>query len=290
MSKYYYLVAGLPNLALEESKLPYTVASFHAELEEQLTERDKQLVRLFYLKYDNRNLLAFLQDAGKAFDARGAYTPEAFDTLRRSLKEEEKLPQGLTFPPYLTAFLGDYLAATAEGVETHPVAWEDRLAARYYAYAMRCKNRFVADWFALNLNINNILTAYTCRKHGLDKSLYIVGDNAVAEALRSSNARDFGLGDAVDYLPELQRLAEEPDLLAREKRMDLLKWRWLDEQTFFKPFDIESLFAYLLKLEMLERWATLDRAEGEKRFRSIVGAMKRGSENALEEFKRNNTR
>lgn len=133
-----------------------------------------------------------------------------------------------------------------------------------------------------------MLTAITCRKHGFDKAGYIVGDNEVAQALRTSNARDFGLGDTVDYLPDLWRIAEETDLMVREKKVDLLKWEWLEEHTFFKPFDIESVFAYLLKLEMIERWVMLDKVTGEKTFREIVGAMKKGSENALEEFKRNN--
>lgn len=59
--------------------------------------------------------------------------------------------------------------------------------------------------------------------------------------------------------------------------MDLLKWEWLEEHTFFKPFDIESVFAYLLKLEMIERWVMLDKATGEKTFREIVGAMKKAA-------------
>ena len=155
---------------------------------------------------------------------------------------------------------------------------------------MKCSNGFIRNWFELNLNINNMLTAITCRKYGFDKAEYIVGNNEVAEAIRTSNARDFGLGDAVDYLPDLQRIAEEPDLMAREKKVDLLKWKWLDDNTFFKTFDIESVFAYLLKLEMIERWVTLDRVTGEKTFREIVGAMKKGSDNALEEFKRNNNK
>lgn len=135
-----------------------------------------------------------------------------------------------------------------------------------------------------------MLTAITCRKHGLDKSEYIVGDNEVAQALRTSNARDFGLSDEVEYLPELQRIAEETDLMVREKKIDLLKWKWLEEQTFFKTFDIESVYAYLLKLEMIERWVTLDKETGDKTFREIVGAMKRGSLNTLNEFKRNNNK
>ena len=112
------------------------------------------------------------------------------------------------------------------------------------------------------------------------------GHNEIAENIRTSNARDFGLGDSVEYLPELQRIAEETDLIVREKKIDLLKWKWLDDNTFFKTFDIESVFAYLLKLEMIERWVTLDKARGEKTFRELVGAMKMGSENALEEFKK----
>jgi hypothetical protein len=91
-------------------------------------------------------------------------------------------------------------------------------------------------------------------------------------------------------LPELQRIAEESDLMVREKKIDLLKWKWLEEQTFFKTFDIESVYAYLLKLEMIERWVTLDKETGDKTFREIVGAMKKGSLNTLNEFKRNNNK
>ena len=38
MSKYYYLVAGLPELTLEDSKLSYTVADFKTELYPALSE------------------------------------------------------------------------------------------------------------------------------------------------------------------------------------------------------------------------------------------------------------
>jgi len=78
--------------------------------------------------------------------------------------------------------------------------------------------------------------------------------------------------------------------MVREKEIDLLKWKWLEEQTFFKTFDIESVYAYLLKLEMIERWVALDKETGDKTFREIVGAMKRGSLNTLNEFKRNNNK
>lgn len=287
MSKYYCLIAGLPDITLDDSRLTYSVADFRHELSDILTRKDKKLIDLFFLKFDDKNLINWLKNPDQSMDPRGSITYGEFHAIYQALKEEEAIPKNRRVPPYFTDFFRMYLESEAKG-DVAAISWEDRLAALYYAYAMRCGNLFAADWFELNLNINNMLTAITCRKHGLDKSQYIVGDNEVAEALRASNARDFGLGNEIDYLPALQHIAEESDLMLREKKTDTLKWNWLEEHTFFKTFDIESVFAYLLKLEMIERWVSLDKGSGEKTFREIVGAMKKGSENALEEFKRNN--
>lgn len=287
MSKYYCLIAGLPNIALDDSKLTYSISDFRRELDGILTSADKKLIDLFFLKFDNKNLIAHAKHPDSDPDQRGRITYDEFNDLFKALKDGEQPPKNNRMPAYFKEFFNLYIENEGK-TDKEKISWEDRLASLYYDYAMKCKNKFVADWFELNLNINNMLTAITCRKHGLDKSEYIVGHNEVAEALRTSNARDFGLGDLVDYLPALQRIAEETDLMAREKKIDLLKWQWLEDHTFFKPFDIESVFAYLLKLEMIERWVTLDKVTGEKTFREIVRAMKKGSENALEEFKRNN--
>ena len=54
-SKYYYLVAGLPELSLEDSKLSYTVADFKTEIYDGLSASDQKLIDLFYLKFDNAN-------------------------------------------------------------------------------------------------------------------------------------------------------------------------------------------------------------------------------------------
>ena len=289
MGTYYCLIAGLPDITLDDSKLTYSVAEFREELAGILTEADKKLIDLFYLKYDNKNLMAYIKHSEVNPESRGRITYDEIDALFKALREEENPPKNNQIPPYFKEFFKLYLE-NEDRESKQEVSWEDRLAALYYAYAMGNSNKFVVDWFELNLNINNMLTAITCRKHGLDKAEYIVGDNEVAKALRTSNARDFGLGDLVDYLPELQRIAEESDLMVREKKVDLLKWRWLEEQTFFKTFDIESVYAYLLKLEMIERWVTLDKETGDKTFREIVGAMKKGSVNALNEFKKNNNK
>ena len=55
MSKYYCLIAGLPNISLDDSKLTYSVSEFRKELDGILTSCDKKLVDLFFLKFDNKN-------------------------------------------------------------------------------------------------------------------------------------------------------------------------------------------------------------------------------------------
>lgn len=293
MGKYYCLIAGLPNITLDDSKIAYSVVEFREELQSILSRKDRSVVDLFFLKYDNKNILSYLEKKDQAeFDSRGNFSLETIDFLYKTLKEEGVLFSSKQFPSYFLTFLEQYISE--EQGESNSVKrkipWEDRLSALYYEYAMKCKNRFVSEWFELNLNVSNILTAIVCRKFGLEKENYIVGDNGVAEQLKMSNAQDFGMGNLLDYFSELQRLMEETNLQLREKGIDLLRWNWLDENTFFKPFDIESVFAYLVKLEMIERWISLDKETGEKTFREIVSVMKKGSRDALEEFKRNNNK
>jgi hypothetical protein len=292
MSKYYYLIAGLPNISFDDNKLPYTLIAFKDELGNYLSDADTRLLNLFTLKFDNDNLLEQIQHPDYDPDIRGRITYDEFNELFSGLKleKEEEIPfrnRNKRFPPYFETFARAFLAAQ-EKEETPPVPWTDYLSALYYAYAMQSSNAFVSAWFELNLNIKNILIAATCRKYKWERAGFIVGDTDAANLIRTSNARDFDLGDTLDYLPALLRIAEESDLLVRERKTDLLKWEWLEEMTLYKTFDIESVLVYLLRLEMLERWATLDKAAGERSFRQLVGAMKKGSDNVLEEFKRNN--
>lgn len=289
MSKYYYLIAGLPDIALDDGKRTYTVAEFKHEVMPMLSVGDQKLFAYFFLQYDNRNVLSFLQKKDMPWDERGNIPYEAIEQLYQALREDEAPPRHTAVPAYIRDFMKEYLVAMEKG-ETSDAPWEDRLSTRYYRYAMEVKNDFMAAWFELNLNIGNILAAINCRKYDLDRKRFLVGDNEVAEALRTSNARDFGLSETLDYLPELLRIAEETDLLMREKKIDLLKWNWLEEHTFFKTFDFESVFAYLLRIEMIERWTALDKVSGEKTFRRMVGTMKQESAGVLDEFKRNNTK
>lgn len=239
MGKYYYLVAGLPKLALEDNKLSYTVADFKEDIYPALTVADKKLVSLFFLQYDNANVLKLLKDKEAAIDGRGVFSAEELNEYILRLKEGDRIENSM-FPAYLSTFISEYFTNPVE----ENFLLENRLAALYYAYAMECKNKFVSSWFAFNLTVNNILVALAARKYKMELSSVIVGDTEVCEALRTSNARDFGLTGEVDCMEQLMKISEISELVEREKKIDQLRWNWMEEATFFDYFTIERLFVF----------------------------------------------
>ena len=268
MSAYYYLVAGLPDISLEDGKLSYTISDFRAESYGDLSAKDQALIDLFYLKYDHADLLSLLKDKDAVTQGKGNFSSEDLLQLIASVKEGEK--PDAKFPSYLYDFIAQYLALPAD--ELYKA--ENLLASAYYAYAMKSKNPFIASWFEFNLNINNILAAFAARKYKMNVAEVIVGDTEVWEMLRTSNARDFGLSETLDYFEPLQRLVETDDLVEREKKVDQLKWKWLEDASFFHYFTVERLFVFLLQLEMIERWVLLDKEKGSELFRQMIQNLK----------------
>jgi hypothetical protein len=269
MTNYYCLVTGLPELSLEDGKLSYTVANFKSSIYPELSKEDRRLIDLFYLKFDNQNLLALLKDKEASVDSSlGNYSADELLSVITSFKEETAPDK--KFPPYFYEFAELYLNTPDE----ERLGLEDKLYGFYYHYAIKCDNKFISTWFELNLDVNNILAAMAARKYKMEVAKVVVGNNFVAEALRTSNARDFGLADDLEYFEQLVRVNDTIDLVEREKKIDLLKWNWMEENTFFNYFTIEKIFVFLMKLEMIERWVSLDKNKGNEMFRQLIDQLK----------------
>ena len=268
MDAYYYLVAGLPDITLEDGKLSYTVDSFKSEIYPDLSDKDKRIIDLFYLKFDNDNLLHLLKDKDYVINTSGLFSADELISLIDTVKDGD-IPDK-KFPSYFSKFISEYFSLDPE--EEYKA--NDILASDYYSYAMKCRNSFISSWFEFNLNINNILTAIYARKYKQDVASSIVGNTEVCEMLRTSNARDFGLGDTLVYLENIQRISEIDDLVEREKKVDQLKWDWMETESFFNYFTVERLFVFLLQLEMIERWISLDKDKGNELFRAMIKALK----------------
>lgn len=263
------MVAGLPDISLDDSKLGYSLADFKAELYPELSDEDRRLMDLYFLKFDNEALLALLKDKdAQVEEGKGVFGTAELLSLIEAVRAGD-VPDR-RFPPYMARFIERFLALTPE--EQDGAA--DLLASLYYAYATACKNTFVAAWFDFNLNVNNILAAFAARKYKMDVAAVVVGDTAVCAQLRTSGARDFGLGETLPYFDTLQRIAETPELVERERKTDLLRWKWLEDEAFFHYFTVERIFVFLMQLEMIARWTSLDKEKGGERFRQLVQQLK----------------
>ncbi|MEA4983069.1 MAG: DUF2764 family protein [Paludibacter sp.] len=269
---YYCLVAGLPDLHVEDAKGFLPPEDLRAELIGQLSPADAKLLTLLYARYDNQNFLKYLKQHDAVLNPLGNLRTEDWEELLGLMQEAEN-PQDSRLLPYFVSY---YHYIQEEEHLTNGIAPEDYLSGLYFEYAMKVDNQFLRSWFEFNLNLNNLLTAIACRKHGYDQQKLIIGHNEIARMLRHTHARDFGIGNLFEYTDEVIKAAEEIDLMEREKKIDALKWVWLDEHTFFNYFSVEKVLAFVLKTEMLERWKMLSFEAGAAIFRDLLNSLKQG--------------
>lgn len=268
MSTYYCLVAGLPDISLDDGKLSYSVSDFKAELYPDLSAQDRKLIDLFYLKFDNTVILKLLKNKDAVIEDKGNFSAEELLQLIEAVREGDTPDK--KYPSYLVNFVSQYLQLSQDELYRA----DDLLAALYYSYGMSSNNAFIASWFEFNLNLNNILAALAARKYKMEVSSVIVGATSICEQLRTSNARDFGLNETLEYFEALQRIADIEELVERERKVDMLKWKWLEDESFSHYFTIERIFVFLMQLEMIERWISLDKEKGNELFRKMIQDLK----------------
>lgn len=279
MGSYYCLMAGAPDITLE-SKQTASVLEFKNQLEDIISEADQKLLYYFYLHYDCKNLVKLLKNPESEIDPRGNLSMEQLDDLMTHARELNFNVH--RYPSFMSIFAREF------SYNKDKQGWfaEDAMELEYYTYAQTVKNKMMHQWYSMNLNLDNILTALIAKKNGWNVGDYIMGDNDVNEMIRTNRTADFGLGGELDYMPELMKIVATEDPVEKERQIDAFKWTWLDEATFFDPFTIEAVFAYLVKLDMLERWAKLDVEEGKETFRSIIEDLRKSAQ-VPEEFRRN---
>ena len=274
---YYYLVAGLPDIILDQKKLSITITEFRDEMEYHLHPKDFALVRLLFFPFDNINLLNLLLKNNAPFIDKGNFS-------RQYLEEEINEPAGL--PEYMKKFINSF---RNESPVFPNYSWENQLTWLYYNHVLEVENLFMKEWFSFNLHVNNILSAFNVRKYNLSKEGVFIGDNFVTEALKRSSLRDYGLANDFQFIEKLLSIDENGNAMEKERALDMLRWEYVNELTTFNYFTIEVLIAFLIKLFMVDRWMTLDPETGRKMFRQMISDLEKSYE-FPKEFKINEVR
>lgn len=271
-NQYYYFVAGLPDFSFDSTKLPFTVAEFKEILYDELKPDDKRLIDKYFLEADKDNLLKLLVNKDADIKDTGVFSRQELLNSIASIKEGTN-EKHKNLPNIFEIFIKQWLK---EDAESENMNWEDLLTSLYMDYGIESQNSLVSQWFTLNLNIGNTLAAIYSRKYGLDVKQVVVGNNHIANTIRSNaNLRDFGLEQELAYFETIFRISEDEDIYERERKIDKFRWDWLEENTVFDYFNVEYIFAYLCKLQILERWVQLNAEEGERVFRELIANMKK---------------
>jgi len=266
---YFYFIAGLQDIFLDDTELHFSMLDFKQELKDHLKPEDYKLVDLLFLPYDNVELLSFLNEDYENKNDLGSFNVQDFEV---EFSDEK---QGI-LPSYMYKFVELY--KDEELSKNITKSWETVLTEMYYEYVLETKNMFLKQCFEFNKNLTNILIGQNCRDTDLDVSKQLIGDNMVTKAILESNAKDFGLEVDLEYVSDILALTDNKNLLAREKGIDQLKWDKVEEITLFDYFTIEVVLAYTIKLDIAYRWLELDEKTGRQMFGKIINDLKSGFE------------
>lgn len=152
------------------------------------------------------------------------------------------------------------------------------LDADFYAEALQSRNRFVREYYLLDLQVRNEKVRH------LNKELGQSSGKGVVIPPLPENAP---IGEEPDYEPEgelsdtLRRIYAGEDILEKENSLDRLMWDKIEEITIFDDFSLEAVLAFVAKLHIILRWLNLDPARGRELLRQLTDEV-RGSHAKLE--------
>lgn len=260
-NQYYYLVAGLPELLFEADNRKFDFVSVRDWLKLNLNDSDLELLNSLSLHYDNENVLSYINNRN-AFSEKGLVPNEVYEDVKTNLK---------LFPSYIGDFFDELYSEKEEEEKTTRDEDEEELQKsievglykRFYDYVGSYQNEFLQKWFNFDRQLRNILAATNARKLGKNVAQILVGNDAINVALSQSQTSDFGLRGELPLMDKLMPILEITNLFEREKKIDMLRWDFIDEGNTFNYFNVDRVLGYLLKAEIIDRWLKIDPAVGD---------------------------
>lgn len=269
---YYCLVAGLKEYFLDSDTKGFDALSIIAEIREGISKFDRKLVELLYTWYDLENIVN-LRSGREHFSALGNFS-------REELTEELAQPSRL--PRYIVKVLESYNPSDEDDADAETeidttLSMERNLFAAYYRECARSRSKFMRGWGEFDRTLRNISAAFAARRSGIPVADVSVGEGDTVQALGKSSAADFGLKGEIDYVDRIMAaIADNANMIDKEYRVDAIRWEKAAELTEQNYFDIDFLLGYLIKVNIIHRWASLDKERGEQMLRKLIDELTGG--------------
>ncbi len=265
-NNYYTLVAGLREYTLDSDTKGFDAREIVDEILAEISSSDADAVRLLYGYYDCENIIALR--AGRA-----AYNPLG-NLSREELAEEIEAPQRL--PKAVAKVVRMYAEPDSEEFEgaDFSMSFEKALWTAYYDVCSRSKCRFIREWSTFDRTLRNVAAAAVARTIDRPIEEVTVGDGEIVKQLRRSSAADFGLRGEVSYLDAvIAAVNDEQNLVEKEHKIDLIRWEHASEAATFDYFNINAIISYLVKINIVARWALLDPKRGREMLDRIMAEL-----------------
>ena len=142
---------------------------------------------------------------------------------------------------------------------------DENLNAEFYAKALTHKDRFIREYFRLDLNVRNAKVGYLNKALGREtgRDVLTFGEDT-AQAVLDAASAEFEEAGA------LEAVLAQTDILARERGIDDLMWEKISDLTTFNYFDIDAILGFITKLNIVARWYRLDEQTGREMFKKLV--------------------
>jgi hypothetical protein len=251
----------LPELFLEAEDAKKTDFLFIRDyILEQISGKDTGYVYDLLNSIDNYNLITAVYRKNRKWKKGGQFEFRSIDDLDKTV-----------LPGYMIDFL-QYIDNYQSEHKTNPdeLVAEKYLSELYYDKVENSDNVFIAKWFTFDREMKNIQSAYLSRRLGLSPENYLVKTDDVTDFLMKNTSPDFGVSRERDYIPELFQALETQDLLERESKLDMLRWKQIDEINIMEYFSMDAALGTLQKASIVDRWMTLDSVNGQKLFRKLI--------------------
>lgn len=262
-NNYYCLVAGLREYTLESEKKGFDAREIVGEILAELSSSDADAVRLLYGYYDCENIIAMCS-------GRAAYNPLG-NLSREELAEELSSPKRL--PKGVAKVVRMYTSSDSEEFEGADLSlgFEKALWTAYYEECSHSKHRFLREWSAFDCTLRNVSAAAVARAIDRPVEEVVIGQGEIVKQLRRSSAADFGLRGEVSYLDAvIAAVNDEQNLVEKEHKIDLIRWEQATELASFDYFNINAILSYLVRINIVARWAMLDAKRGRDMLERIM--------------------
>ncbi|MBU2064041.1 MAG: DUF2764 domain-containing protein [Candidatus Omnitrophica bacterium] len=266
MGQYYYLIASLPDLKLDDYKEPYRVVDFVGELRTHLSAQHGRYLDDMLLLYNSLHLAAVALNLEGSWSAHSVSGFSFLDVKKMFENGEYEQDSGVM------KFLEQIMDRRGRDSVLSRQQAEELLLKFVYERLVNHENNFIRSYFRFDLNLRNILSAYNKRKFNLESDNFIETEaDDVVTRLKNSTASDFHLSHDAEYIDELGEIFDKGELLHLEKYLDTLRWQFIDEVNKLAYFEVDVLLGYLIRLILVERWIGLEEEKGRQVFAGYTG-------------------